>query len=367
MRLPNETIHQIVNYLRPDDFNAARHTCRTWFLATHGKPLLEKILKRGGWSGSLRTLFHGLSLLPNSAFETSPEWLMSKWISRESALGPDWPGERDGQNSFVEIGHSDFTDMAVSYKDPKIQDAGVIFTVSLCGRFLLVSHGCLIYIYELNHRCKPQNTWSLPLQPRDAAVESLGVLRPVASIICPRRVLECSMDTSSNRFAVAALLDGRMGIVVDILAERINCDPPLFKTDDASSYGNEGGKTSSRRRAELIMLLPNCNCRDNPPSDPPPLEIGPRSIYRNISAEDDPPRSVAICPQRDYVAFGCAAGIELHWVDALTGQDLSRWFPLTAPSDFLYFLPPRHGVDNSKKLRLISSSSATNLLGDCGG
>lgn len=43
-------------------------------------------------------------------------------------------------------------------------------------------------------------------------------------------------------------------------------------------------------------------------------------------------------------------------VDALTGQDLNRWFPLTAPSDFLYFLPPRRGIDSAKKLRLISSA-----------
>ncbi|CAZ79427.1 unnamed protein product [Tuber melanosporum] len=81
-----------------------------------------------------------------------------------------------------------------------------------------------------------------------------------------------------------------------------------------------------------------------------------KSTYRNICSEEDLPRSVAICPQRRCVAFGCRGGIELHWVDALTGQDLNRWFPLTAPSDFLYFLPPRRGIDSAKKLRLISSA-----------
>jgi hypothetical protein len=50
-------------------------------------------------------------------------------------------------------------------------------------------------------------------------------------------------------------------------------------------------------------------------------------------------------------------GIELHWVDAMTGGDLSRWFPLAAPSDFLYFLPARENVDPRKKLRLISSAA----------
>jgi hypothetical protein len=36
---------------------------------------------------------------------------------------------------------------------------------------------------------------------------------------------------------------------------------------------------------------------------------------------------------------------------------LNRWFPLTAPSDYLFFLPPRTSVDSAKKLRLISSAA----------
>lgn len=85
-----------------------------------------------------------------------------------------------------------------------------------------------------------------------------------------------------------------------------------------------------------------------------PVETGPCIIYRHLCSDDDPPRSVSICPQRRCAAFGCSAGIELHWVGALTGQYLNRWFPLTAPSDFLYFLPPRPRVDSAKRLRLIS-------------
>ncbi|KAI5857886.1 hypothetical protein BZA05DRAFT_331627 [Tricharina praecox] len=87
------------------------------------------------------------------------------------------------------------------------------------------------------------------------------------------------------------------------------------------------------------------------------VEQEAKYTYSNLCSEEDPPQSVAICPQRRCVAFGCQGGIELHWVDALTGQDLNRWFPLTAPTDFLYFLPPRHGIDSTKKLRLISSAA----------
>lgn len=87
-----------------------------------------------------------------------------------------------------------------------------------------------------------------------------------------------------------------------------------------------------------------------------PVESSIPTLYASLCSVDDMPRSVALCPQRRCVAFGCSSGIELHWVDALTGQDLNRRFPLTAPSDYLYFLPPRAGVDSAKKLRLISSA-----------
>lgn len=93
---------------------------------------------------------------------------------------------------------------------------------------------------------------------------------------------------------------------------------------------------------------------------PGPIDIITRAtgIYTNLGTSGDIPRSVAICPQRKCIAYGCRSGIELHWVDAVTGTSLNRWFPLAAPSDHLYFLPQRPGVDSTKKLRLISSAEA---------
>lgn len=44
-------------------------------------------------------------------------------------------------------------------------------------------------------------------------------------------------------------------------------------------------------------------------------------------------------------------------MDALTGQDLKRWFPLSSSSDFLYFLPARPSIDTARSLRLVSSSA----------
>jgi hypothetical protein len=105
----------------------------------------------------------------------------------------------------------DFTEVALQYPGPF--PAGTIFTISNCGRFLMIAHGCLVYLYELNRSHKVIGVDS---------VKTPGALRPVTSIICPRRVLACSMDTSSNRYAVALLLDGRMGLVCDISANAVS-------------------------------------------------------------------------------------------------------------------------------------------------
>jgi len=296
----------------------------------------------------------------------------------------------------------------------------------------MVANGCLLYIYELNRSHKVIG---------DGTIVQPGALRPVTSIICPRRILACSMDTSSNRYAVAILLDGRMGLVCDIntnigassstvhgrarnsgrsashfpvpddvpesgglrgtsFLDRVSLktsasnssqpteEPPfvfpwiattsssfapvdnldwhdVFQGDMPESTRTAG--PSSRHGSLHRACVAGTESRMQYPVDSDdgreprmicvPIEDGPRSLYRNLCSDDDPPRSVAICPQRRCVAFGCSSGIELHWVDALTGQDLNRWFPLTAPSDFLFFLPPRKSIDSAKKLRLISSAA----------
>ena len=147
---------------------------------------------------------------------------------------------------------------------------------------------------------------------------------------------------------MAFLLEGRVGMVCDI---SMNKTAKMQSHTELESIPVSASGPSSRTR-QL------CMCLEQFPEQAPYEETGERSVYRNICTADDPPRSVAICPQRNCVAFGCAAGIELHWVDALTGHDLSRWFPLSSPSDYLYFLPARRGTDSAKKLRLIGSATA---------
>ncbi|CAD6441479.1 b7a490ab-2979-4a99-a354-5d14c3ed9e85 [Sclerotinia trifoliorum] len=397
-KLPTEIIQQIYDYLTPADFNSARHTCRTWFFTSIDRSLLENMIRRGGWESSCR---QEISETKCAAFRRGSEydWFMSKRISRECALGPNWMGCGVPFQWWIS---------QMSLSNTKIR-----LPLELFSR----SHHDVDDWYDV--------------QP--------GSLRPVTSIICPHRVLACSMDTSSHRYAIAALLDGRMGLVCDIslstIAPPTSSDPGTAdlssqhssRSDLSLSPGNDthhgvsfldrvsldssapvqragrsttafvfpgiattcsGGSSpgvaqrpeyneasrsasavknsyppeetgphsvgaGSRMRSRLpARKYSNLNTREMP------VETGTRSIYRNLCSEDDPPRSVAICPQRRCVAFGCSAGIELHWVDALTGQDLNRWFPLTAPSDFLFFLPPRKSIDSAKKLRLISSAAS---------
>lgn len=401
------------------------------------------MFRRNGYSSSI---VHDMTAnyVLDSDTKVNDEWLMSKRLARECALGPGWTGNglssfknKSGKSSdeaFVEISSTDFTEVTIHHHGTS--SVGTIFTVSNCGRFLMVANGCLVYIYELNQSSKFVNG-NCTSQP--------GSLRPVTGIICPHKVLACSMDTSSRRYAIAVLLEGRMGLVCDIstlnkpssssrgsqdsainpqrqgpsssrsrvpswqglcgtsFLDRVSLNssasnlvfggaPPtepafvfpgiatsgssfapandsawqdVFRGDIPSSAQTAGpsSRHSSLPKAGILRadgrlqsILPPY--RENEGSDATmPIETGPRSLYRNICSDDDPPRSVAICPQRRCVAFGCSSGIELHWVDALTGQDLNRWFPLTAPSDYLFFLPPRRTVDSAKKLRLISSAA----------
>ncbi|KAM0801376.1 hypothetical protein BDR22DRAFT_804809, partial [Usnea florida] len=129
--------------------------------------------------------------------------------------------------------------------------------------------------------------------------------------------------------------------------------PDLHSARDVPNSGKTYGPTVSLKHESYPDCFYNTRCI--------PLEEASRSIYHNLCYAKDLPRSVAICPQRRCVAFGCSAGIELHWIDALTGQNLNRWFPLTAPSDFLYFLSLPPGADSGKKLRLLSSASHPRL------
>ncbi|RAR12752.1 DUF221-domain-containing protein [Stemphylium lycopersici] len=401
--LPVEILQHIYDYLGPKDFNAARHSCRDWMRASLDKNLLITMLNRGGWMSSVdqsNLAAHAAAMGPDiTTVSPSPEWSLSRRLSRECTLASCWTGNGlDIRAAFVKSAEIDYTELTDGFAN------GLVFATSLCSRFLCIARETLVFIYDLEG----------------------GHPVPITSVVCPRRVLAMSMDVSSGRHAIAALLEGRMGIVCElrygVVAGRKSSAGSITEgngqqasdLDSASIHTNRaiehqldlGGRTLSgqyrpfiqerdcasfnvidvRSNNETVSLqntdddrtyshhcinrawnldlrgfsrMPTAqtSCDPNSCAHSIPIESRTSTIYRHLCSEDDPPRSVSICPQRLCVAFGCSAGIELHWIDALTAQSLSRWFPLTAPSDYLHFLPPRPGYESAKKLRLISSAA----------
>ena len=411
-RLPPEILEKIYVLLDPTDFNSARHTCRAWMISSLEENLLTIMLGRGGWLRAAQADLHLQEEFEEQKRSMSihKEWILSKRLSTECSLLPGWTGNGLGRGlslyssprvvsptSLTMTSTTDFSELSNGYNllDDCKHVTALHLTVSACSRFLLITEGCLIYIYCIQD-C------------RSAFHQRGGFLSSLTTIVCPHRVLAVSMDTTSGRFAVAALLEGRVGFICDLANSVAELRKPrsrraLSKStiDYRGSMGNLSPLSDHFMKEPTnppdLNSIPNANARalgqaiveatlpeihggrdtrqlwtmDDPflfpleasPSDEykvatdhMPLATGPRSVYRNICSSEDPPRSVAICPQRRCIAFGCGAGIELHWMDALTGQHINRWFPLTVPSDFLYFLPPRPGVDSAKKLRLISSA-----------
>ncbi|KZF26829.1 hypothetical protein L228DRAFT_19358 [Xylona heveae TC161] len=374
--LPREIVQMVYVFLSPLDFNSARHTCHGWMLGSLDRGLLALMLKRAGfWSSIPPSLVSSNKL--SRPVRTSQEWNLSKVFSFECSLLPGWTGNgistlynrphvTNTKNSaspsqftgFFVASTIDFTELASGLvRAAHGVVSGLTFTVSACGRFVVVAEGCVTYIYRLT--------------AQDAGIQ------PFTSVSCPARVLAVSMDTSSERFAIAVLLDGRMGLVCEVKR------PKMRKAPKPSSVGLLSLDGSSKRSSNDFQfgsnphywtpeymdqvrnaLYKNQKQRITPKSREVKAllegsgigrETGPHSIYRNLCSNEDPPRSVAVCPSRRCVAFGCSAGVELHWVDAVNQHHLSRWFPLNTPGDFLHFVPCRKGEESTRRLRLISS------------
>ena len=425
-RLPTEVLQTMYAHIQdPRDFDAARHTCRSWMAASLERRMLESMFRKGGWFASWVAERDARNARRENAATPDEEdevWAMSKILARECALAAttvstalsdqlDGASDSTPSNSrsspFEQVLHADFSELSDAYTwvcsvgiwsraDPETV-YGLRFTPSVCGRFLMAVDGYRIFVYRLGRSpAAVVPTWTTSttgrVSPRSRAQ---AALHPVTSIVCPRRVLAISMDTSAGRHSVAVLMDDRMGLVCDLRAPGISDSgtppeaadheipaneslegehvywstypsispyapaPRYYQTAPTSILFGDDSPASSGNLSSMDSSYPsmgNMAGRPCPRHTSIPRENGPRRVYRAVGAFDDPPLSVAICPQRRCVAFGCAAGIELHWVDALTGHDLSRWFPLAAPSDYLFFLPPRAGVDSSKKLRLVSSA-----------
>ena len=382
IRLPAEVIEKIYDRLDPSSFNAARHICRLWMIVSLEKNMLIQKLRLGRWWSAARLdLAKYDNTHPAKRLSViSEDWLLSKRLATECALIPGWTGNGlktsggwataqdvgrrsclkvTSETGFCALGHA--THVSHGGQEHPTQ----YFKVSVCQKYLLTYRGSVIYVYSFR---TPDG--SLPHGYG-------GYIEPVTSLMCPSRVLAVSMDTSSERYAIAALLEGRTGqvwnIECDLSPQKAGAGSPILSFQFSSSSTRDSTfadrpdhdrmsctKLDAQNRGQPLLYICSSHTGIR-------VSNGSSSFYCNICSSQSPPYSVAICPQRRCVAFGSSAGIECHWIDVLRGQELSRWFPLSIASDFVYFLPNRSDVDTARKLRVVSSAAHPNCARDGSG
>lgn len=162
-RLPIEVLQHIFTFAMPGDFNNARRVCRAWYVSSLDVSLQQGHLKSIGFSTD-----------PLVRGSKNPLYLARR-LARECSLGADGSGRSGLRNVAIldlsDVASTDFANL----------------TVSVCGSYALLCEGCVVHVYRLWPYIK-------------SSVES------VARIVCPRRVLAVSMDTSRKRYSVAILL-----------------------------------------------------------------------------------------------------------------------------------------------------------------
>ncbi|KAL2004472.1 hypothetical protein VTN00DRAFT_3474 [Thermoascus crustaceus] len=381
--VPAEILFQIYAMLSPRDFDNARRTCSQWMRVSLDKDLLEGMLKRAGWWDAWQR-----DCQTNRPSDESLVWRLSRRFSTECLLsGRKINVERAG---FLTTGVVDFSGLsreslpkespgytknALSgpYNAPRITAAlrdpafarSPKFSVSGCGHYLLVTTGCMIYVYHLRNRKSGDSRPSLKSNNRSEFTDDDLDIEPISSVGCPYEVLSATIDTSTPRFVIAALLRGRMGMICDIKGNHVHSPSDLSASSipksDASRRSDDVGESVSLRDAIASSATtsdkspsPQRDGRSSP-TKMTRLSRTPRRYYHDLCSEEDPPRSVSICPGRRCVAFGCGSGIELHWVDEKTKEDSRKLFPMSQPSEILHFLPNRSEVETPSNLRLISS------------
>ncbi|KAK0862798.1 hypothetical protein LTR87_016452 [Friedmanniomyces endolithicus] len=360
--LPVELVQIIYGHLGPTDFNAARHTCHSWMLASLNHDLLVQQIKRGGWWSSS-------AKLPTLHRELHHCWPLSSYLTRECALTGTNLSSANGTAPMA-------TESAVP------DGCRTVVVASLCGRYTATAHGSNISVNRL---------------------EGLSS-HPFATVDCEQAVVAISITTDPLCLGVL-LVDresaGSMSVTstpaatLDIRATGgLDGDDPrpggpsrnvsIGSLDELSlNAGSTGSREllhhsvvlgSSRTWSEYVrnrrsrvrgiramrssrsqLLAAELDLTHKGKDKAGVLAMSPSRIYSNVCWENDPPLSVAVSPNGQCVAFGSAKGVELYWEDINTGQSMNRYFSLTRPSEVLHFLPPRRNIDSPHKLRLISS------------
>ncbi|KAK1069763.1 hypothetical protein LTR12_006795 [Friedmanniomyces endolithicus] len=354
--LPVELLQMIYAHLGPTDFNAARHTCHSWMIASLNHDLLMQQIKRGGWWSSV-------AQMPTLSRECRPCGLLSSFLTRECAFAGTNASSANGTAPMAEE-----SAVPEGYRS--------LVVASLYGGYTATAHGATININQLEGSAS----------------------HPFAVVVCEQAVVAMSITT--DPLCLGVLLVDRVGVLVNLSGDHIRAtggldgdDPRPGGTSRNVSLGSldelslNAGSTGSRellhhsvvlrssrtwseyvrnRRSRVRGIRAMRSSRSQllaAELDPPHkgkekagvLTMSPSRIYRNVCWENDPPLSVAVSPNGHCVAFGSAKGVELYWEDINTGQSMNRYFSLNRPSEVLHFLPPRRNIDSPHKLRLISS------------
>lgn len=323
---PPEILLDIFSMLAPRDFDNARRTCSQWMRVSLNDKLLETMLRRAGWWDAW--LQDCQKERSSTRSDESKAWRMSRRFATECLLsGRRFNVEKPG---FLSTATVDFSGLSCnaprktrgSRLQPVLKESKGLstFSVSSCSNYLLVTKGCMIYVYHLLGR-KSQS--ASPTDMPDVA------LAPISRISCPFEVLSATIDTSTPRFTVAALLNNRVGMI---------CELDIVFSKDSST----------KTRANSTHEYPTSQLLRMPTADPTS-----HHFFYNVCTPDAPPRTIALCPGRRLVGFGCAAGIEIHSVNKPRRNEQRKHFPMPQPSEILHFLPSSPETPN--ELRLISS------------
>ncbi|KAJ5305924.1 hypothetical protein N7508_004939 [Penicillium antarcticum] len=329
---PPEILLDIFSMLAPRDFDNARRTCSQWMRVSLNDKLLEAMLRTAGWWDAW--LQDRRKKCNSTRSDESEAWRMSRRFSTECLLsGRRFNVEKPGFLStatvdFSGLSHNVPRKIRGSRLQPVLKQNKALstFSISNCSNYLLVTNGCMIYVYHLLGRR------SQSASPTDRSEVELV---PVSRIPCPFEVLSAVIDTSTSRFTVAALLNNRVGMI---------CDLDMTFSNE-SSMTTPANDTSALQDAEEH---PTSQLPRMPTADPTS-----RHFFYNVCTPDAPPRTIALCPGRRLVGFGCAAGIEIHSMNEPRRNEQRKHFPMPQPSEILHFLPSSPEAPN--ELRLISS------------
>lgn len=332
---PPEILIQIFFMLSPRDFDNARRTCSQWMRVSLNEGLLECMLKRAGWWDSWQRDCRTEIL--SDSLDESLAWRMSRRFATECVLsGRKMNVERPGFLTTCSVDFSNLSygrpertakSLRADMNDHRHASRGKSkFHVSNCGHYLLVTMDCRIYVY---HLLTKKFGSRLQLNAEDEKEMDLALL---ACVTCPLGVVTTTMDTSGSKLVLAALLRNRVGMVCDLTAPN---DAEGENSKHFAPLGSPRAGGSPMRRGT------------------PSMELTAQHYFHDVCSTEDRPRSIAICPGRHCVAFGCGTSVELHWIDDKTNRECRQQFPMSQPSEILHFLPKQS--ESPADLRLISS------------